>query len=488
MKLEIKKRSVPLTKGDTLVMFFTEKEMEDASRLTGEREELEGIDLRYFKAKTAETLFIPIAGRPNLVLCGLGKEESIDGETFRNASAAVTSLCRERGIREIIVAVPEKSGMAERDVISHTAEGLALSNYAFSRYKSNGNGEIKPLLDRISFITGENMAPLLKEIGIIAENTHLCRDLVNEISEESNALGIAREAGKIARSAGIDLKVYKKKDIEKMKMGLLLAVNRGSKVPAQLLVLKYRGNPQSSSWFALVGKGITFDSGGMNLKPSGHLETMRMDMSGAAIALYTIKAAAELKLRKNIYAVMPLTENMLSNDSYRPGDVFTAYNGKTVEIGNTDAEGRLILADALSFTEDKLKPSVIVDIATLTGACIVAFGETVAGYLSTDDALAAHMEEASKKTGDKIWRLPLYGEYDECLKSDMADLNNISSEKNAGTIIGAVFLKNFIKNTRWAHIDIAGTAWYSKPRGYRPKNATGFGVRLMVEAIRTWQE
>jgi leucyl aminopeptidase len=281
--------------------------------------------------------------------------------------------------------------------------------------------------------------------------------------------------------------VYGKKEIEKMKMGLLLAVNRGSKKPPRLVVLKYRGNPRSNKYFALVGKGITFDSGGMNLKPTGHIEDMRTDMAGAASALYALKSAAELKLKKNIYAVLPLTENMLANDSYRPGDVFTAFDGTTVEIGNTDAEGRLILADALAFTVKRLRPDCIVDIATLTGACLVTFGELVAGYVTTDEALGKLLEEAADATGDRIWELPLFKDYEENLKSDIADICNISPEKNAGTIMGGIFLKNFVNKTRWAHVDIAGTARYSKPRGYRPKNATGFGVRLLVEALINWK-
>jgi len=271
--------------------------------------------------------------------------------------------------------------------------------------------------------------------------------------------------------------------LRKLKMGLLLAVSRGSKYSPQLVILKYKGDPLNKRSFALVGKGITFDSGGMNLKPSGHISDMRSDMAGAATSIFTLKAAAELKLKKNIIAVIPLCENMIGNNSYKPGDVFTAYNGKTVEIGNTDAEGRLILADALSYTEKNLKPNYIVDIATLTGACLVCFGEIIAGLLSNNDTLAECLYEAGEDTDDRVWRLPLHEEYDEDIKSDIADINNISSGRNAGTIIGAVFLKNFIKDTSWAHLDIAGTSWYSKQRGYKPKHATGYGIRLILNAI-----
>jgi leucyl aminopeptidase len=183
---------------------------------------------------------------------------------------------------------------------------------------------------------------------------------------------------------------------------------------------------------------------------------------------------------------MPLTENMISNTAYRPGDVFTAYNGMTVEVGNTDAEGRLILADALAYTVNKLKPAHIIDIATLTGACVVTFGETVAGLISTDDALTGRIRKAADSTGEKLWPLPLYSEYEENMKSDIADLCNMSSEKNSGTIHGAAFLKNFVGETPWAHIDIAGTAWYTKQRGYRPRNATAYGLRLITDLLKNW--
>jgi leucyl aminopeptidase len=312
----------------------------------------------------------------------------------------------------------------------------------------------------------------------------LCRDMINETSDRCNPVTFAAEAKKLARAGGMTCRVYGKNEIQKMKMGLLMAVSRGSSYPPRMIVINYRGNPKEKKSIAIVGKGITFDSGGMNLKPSGHMETMRSDMSGAASCLYAVMAAAELRLKVNLTAVIPLCENMLSNNSFRPGDIFTAYNGKTVEIGNTDAEGRLILADALAYTVDRLKPDCIIDIATLTGACLVCFGEIIAGMLSTDDKLAERLFRAGEKSGERLWRLPLYREYDDDMKSDFADINNVSAGRNAGTIMGAVFLKNFVDKTPWAHIDIAGTSWYSKPRGYKPKHATGFGVRLFIDLLK----
>jgi leucyl aminopeptidase len=293
-------------------------------------------------------------------------------------------------------------------------------------------------------------------------------------------------AKKLASIKNVTCRVLGQKEISALKMGLLMAVNSGSSIPPQMVILSYRGEPGSRESIALVGKGITFDSGGMNLKTNGHIELMRMDMAGAATVMYALKTAAELGISKNIHAVMPLTENMISNTAYSPGDVFTAYNGMTVEVGNTGAEGRLILADALAYTLSKLKPAHIIDIATLTGACVVTFGETVAGLISTDDALTGRIRKAADSTGEKIWPLPLYSEYEENMKSDIADLCNMSSEKNSGTIHGAAFLKNFVGETPWAHIDIAGTAWYTKQRGYRPKNATAYGLRLITVLLKNW--
>lgn len=486
MKLSVKDTNLKFTGRDTVALFISEDDLKKPSLSLPYDlgDSLESIDTSFFKAKKGESLFYPTKKGPNIILCGIGSNEKMDLETLRNASSSVTLLCMEKSIREINIIIPEINKIHSDDTLASIAEGISLSSYIFDRYKTkNGEDPKKPLEKGYFFSGSKKAAEILARIEILSGNTKLCRDLANEMSYAASPSGIASVAKKLSKIKGISCKVYGKKEIEKLKMGLLLAVNQGSKEAAQLVVLKYTGNPSSKKYTALVGKGITFDSGGMNLKPTGSIETMREDMSGAAAVIYSIKAAAELKLKKNLYAVIPLTENMLSNDAYRPGDIFRSYSGKTVEIGNTDAEGRLVLADAIAFTEDTLKPEYIIDIATLTGACVVTFGETVAALMTTDDSLASIIEGSSAKTGEKLWRLPFYEDYEDRLKSDFADICNMSSEKNAGTIIGGVFLKNFIKKTKWAHIDIASTSWYSKQRGYRPKNATGYGVRLLVDII-----
>jgi leucyl aminopeptidase len=491
MILAAKKPRSILKKEDVVILFLAEQGPSERKKaLPGEFSYIEKrMDLSFFKGKQSEVIFIPFADNPAIILCGTGKKEDIDAESLRRCVAGAVGLCRDKSIRQVHVIVPDIKNLDGAHILSSIAEGMYLSNYGFDKYKTNKNENGKPLLKSAIFYTNaKNSASILKKVEIISKNTLLCRDIINETSEKCDSQGMAREARTLEKIPGVTCTIYGKKDIEKMKMGLILAVNKGSAKPPQLAVLKYRGDHHGKKFIALVGKGITFDSGGMNLKPSGHIEDMRTDMAGAAAALYAFKSAAELKLSKNLYAVLPLTENMLSNESYRPGDVFTAYNGTTVEIGNTDAEGRLVLADALAFTEKTLKPDCIIDIATLTGSCLATFGEMMAGYVTTDDGLGKILEEAAAATGELIWKLPLIKDYEENVKSDIADICNISSEKNAGTIMGGIFLKNFVKTKRWAHIDIASTARATKPRGYRPKNATGFGVRLLVEAISNWKD
>ncbi len=486
MKVKVKSGVEKHSEREAIAVFLDEETREGL--LKGEyigADYLNEIDIASISSAAGEISFTPLKNSPNVIIAGLGERKKISNESLRNAAASAVIFASSKKIASLLVAVPAVEAMTPEDSFRYTAEGMLLANYTFNRYKS---GKEKPeVLEKIEFLSEiENAGKILREVEIAAENTHLCRDLINDTADEVNPVSFAKLAREIASKSGLKCTVLDKKGIEKKKMGLILAVNRGSAVPAHVVVLEYRGDSKSKKVFGLVGKGVTFDSGGMNMKPSGSMETMRMDMAGAATVLYTMKTLAELKVKKNVTAVIPLTENMVSGTSFRPGDIFKAYNGKTVEIGNTDAEGRLILADALAYMEKEIKPDVIVDVATLTGACVVTFGETVAAYLSTDEEIAIILEGASKDTGEKIWRLPFFDDYDDRMKSEVADLNNMAAEKNAGTISGAVFLRNFVEKTKWAHIDIAGTAWYSKQRGYRPKNATGYGLRLLVEVVKKW--
>ncbi len=490
MKLVAARKEFKFKNTDTVALFLGEKGATDHKKAIPVEFSFINthIDLAFFKGKKSETIFMPLVDLPRIILCGIGNEDEADRESLRRSAANAVGLCRDKSIDELHLIMPVLPKIEKEQELSSIAEGIFLSNYSFDKYKTKKSEDRKPGLKRAFFHTdAPRAASILKKTECVCGNTLLCRDLINETSDKSDSTGIADVAKALAKIPGIECTIYGKKEIEKMKMGLILAVNKGSSRPPRLVVLRYRGNGKSKRFMALVGKGITFDSGGINLKPTGSIEDMRTDMAGAAAALYTLKSAAELRLKKNLYAILPLTDNMISNESYRPGDVFTAYNGMTVEIGNTDAEGRLVLADALAFAEKTLKPDCIIDMATLTGACVVTFGEYIAGYMTPHEGMAGLLEAAGTTTGDLVWRLPLLKDYEDLLKSDIADLSNISAEKNSGTIIGGIFLKNFVSGTPWAHIDIAGTARYSKQRGYRPKNATGYGVRLLVEIVANWE-
>ncbi len=267
-------------------------------------------------------------------------------------------------------------------------------------------------------------------------------------------------------------------------MGLLAAVSRGSAVEPAFIILSYKGFARSKDHTVLVGKGITYDTGGLNLKPTGSMETMRDDMSGGATALAAIGVAASLNLKVNVTAVVPSTENAIDSKSFKPGDVYKAHSGMSVEIGNTDAEGRLALADALSYSVQNLKPTRIIDFATLTGSMVIALGEGMSGLYCNDDKLCSALLHASDRTAEILWSMPLYDPYKEQLKSDIADIKNIGG-RAAGSVTAALFLREFVDTAPWAHIDIAGTAFASKERGYWPKNGVGFGVRLMIDFLNT---
>ena len=486
MNIILKKDINSLKANDTYCFFVTEEQAASdwASKIYQPiSEALSNINTASVTGKSGECFHVPLAKVPSLIVCGLGKSTDLTGESIRKAGASLVSFCVSRDITSISCIVPAPGTFIEAECARFVTEGIALSNYKFDKFKTKDKKN--KLIENLHIYSSDPLVPeIIREIQVIYKNTVLCRDLVNDASYNSTPENIASAAKSIASDKRVKCQIFGKKQIEDMKMGLLLAVNQGSVRPPQLVVLTYNGAPNDKSSIALVGKGLTFDSGGINLKTSGNIENMRMDMAGAAAVMFAFKSAVELNIKKNIYAVMPLTENMIAPNAYRAGDVFKAYNGLTVEIGNTDAEGRLILADALAYTAAKIKPSCIIDMATLTGACVVTFGETVAGLISTDEELTTKLRRAAEKTGERLWPLPLYSDYEEDMKSDIADLNNKSSEKNAGTIHGAAFLKSFINNIPWAHIDIAGTAWNSKPRGYRPKNATGYGVRLIVEFLK----
>jgi leucyl aminopeptidase len=473
---------------DVLILpFWHDDKAEPACKQTEFRSDcaLAGED---FKGKEGETLFLYRKGKKEnrILLLGLGKKEACTLETIRKAYAAALKSCRHKKLTHLCAALPQ----IDLPVAYAAAEGLMLMNYAFDQLKCDVLKDDPPVLvEDICFIgINEKTFAQCCDAQIVINAVNYARDLINGNADDVTPQMLAHTAKDLALDhKKIRTTVLDKTEITRAQMGLLLAVNRGSFRDPAFIIIEYQGDPKSSTTTALVGKGITYDTGGLNLKPTGSMETMKDDMSGAAAVLGTIKAAAELGLKVNLIGIIASTENSIGSKSYKPGDVYKSYSGKTVEISNTDAEGRLVLADAVSYVQDNFKPTRIIDLATLTGGIVIALGEEASGLFSNNDKLAAAIMKAGENTHERVWRLPLYPEYREALKSQIADIKN-SADRKASPITGAIFIQEFIKKTPWVHLDIAGTAFLTSPRHYHATNATGVGVRLLIDFLKSEED
>lgn len=440
-----------------------------------------------FKGKEGETLFVYVDRQPEkrLVLLGLGEKEKLTTEVLRRAYGSLIKACLPKKAVSLNLLMPEAPGMTSEVLVRGIVEGLLLANYTFDKLKHDVIKENPVVLVQNTNLIGADKAALevAKKYKTICEGVILARDLVNGNADEITpqylsklALNIAKENPKVKAT------IFDKKRIEKEKMGLILAVNRGSAIDPAFIILEYKGSPKAKDHTILIGKGITYDTGGLNLKSSG-MDIMKCDMGGAATVLATIQVAAKLKLPVHLTAIVPSTDNCLSATSYKPGDVYKSYAGKTVEITNTDAEGRLVLADALAYAEKNLKPTRIIDFATLTGGIDIALGNETTGMMTNDDVLADQFMRAGNETFERVWRLPLFEEYKDNLRSDVADIKNAAS-RSASSITGGIFLQHFVGKMPWAHFDIASTAFLSEAKRYNPKHGTGVGVRLMIEFLQ----
>jgi len=422
----------------------------------------------------------------SILVISLGKKTEFTNDRLRIVMSLITYFLRrnkQKTFTTNIIALtelpPEVSGMA-------AAEGLILSDYFFDKYKTKKDD--KPeivgsvLLDdskKSGFIAGFNKG------SIIAQATNYSKNLVNEPAAVMTPEAIEKEAKLLSKNSKIRVKVMNKAELQKKRLNALLAVSLGSDHQPKLIFIEYNGTGNTKEKYtAIIGKGIAFDSGGYNLKPSSGIGDMKCDMAGAAAVLGTIKAASELGLKKNILGVIPTCENLINGAAYKPGDIIKAYNGKTIEVDNTDAEGRLILADAISYTEKNYSPEKIIDLATLTGACIVALGFYYAALYTNDKVLGDKLLAAGQESSDKLWLMPFDKEYHDLLDGDISDIRNMSrwtSHQAAGSITGAVFISKFVdlEKTKWAHLDIAGTAFIPEAKDYNQKYATGAGVRLL---------
>lgn len=449
------------------------------------------LENKEFRGEEEETYIIPTLGKlkaERLIMVGMGKEEDFNHDTIRKAAAYLVKAIKKIAIQEYVAMMPEFVNLDEKTLARSFVEGTIMGFYDFKIYKTEEK-EKNRKIETVKLMWSDNSkikkADEGKKVGeVIANVVNYVRDLGNQPANVMTPSRLASEAQKLSEEYDdINVKIFSLDDSVKMGMNLFYAVAKGSNEPAKFIILEYNMNREDLPLYAIIGKGITFDSGGLSLKPSEGMESMKYDMCGAAAVLGIMKAAAELKLPIRLVGVIPATENMPSGSATKPGDIMRSYTGITVEIVNTDAEGRLILADALGYVSKNYKPRAIVDLATLTGACVVALGHYASGLFTKDDSLAEKIIKAGEKSGDRVWRLPLWPEYYEQIKSDFADIKNVGG-KPAGAITAAAFLSKFITNDiSWAHLDIAGTAFVDKERAYIPKGATGAGVRVVIQFL-----
>jgi leucyl aminopeptidase len=481
--------AVWLQKGDDKVLRGPTQQVDHA--LEGQiRDRMEDGD---FRAQRNETLVLYPQGRlaaQRLILVGLGAPDEVTFDVLREAGATAAKKARALGLTTLHLTLPE-IGAGTLDVIPHVealVEGVILGQYRYHELRTQLD-DVRPDVDTLVLLAPDAEATRqIREAArtgqIIAESTILARDLVNRPANIANPAHIANATKALAQDVGLACRILDKPEMEELGMHLLLSVNRGSEEPAQMVVLEHRTAEEGAPTVVLVGKGITFDSGGLSLKSSQGMVKMKGDMGGAAAVVGTLRAVALLELPINVIGLTPLTENMPDARATHPGDVITSLKGLSVEIVNTDAEGRLILADALTYAGE-FDPDAVLDIATLTGGRIVALGAHAAAVMGDDDVIK-HLTRSGETTGERVWQLPLFKEYGRQLESDVADLKNTGG-RAASTITAGFFLSKFVpEETPWVHVDIAGLGITDEARPHVPKGGTGYGVRLLVEALRTW--
>jgi len=465
---------------------------EDAVELTGDLAQLdeqlagtlkELIQEVDFKGKTGTSAIARVGGNNpirKIAIVGLGKAPDLKLDTVRQAAGICAKLAKKEKCPTLGISFPVWKS-APDVTASAIVEGVELSLHQDNRFKSEPDDKT-PQIEQIHLLGFAGTESAIVRARQITAGVILARELVAAPANYVTPITMAETAQTLAAECGLELEILEQEDCEKLGMGAFLGVARASDLPPKFIHLTYKpaGTPRRK--IAIVGKGLTFDSGGLNIKPTGSgIEIMKVDMGGAAATFGAAKAIGHIKPDVEVHFISAVTENMISGSAMRPGDILTASNGKTIEVNNTDAEGRLTLADALVFA-DKLGLDAIVDLATLTGACVIALGEDIAGLWSPQDSVAAEIVAASELAGEKFWRMPMEEKYFEGLKALHADMKN-TGPRPGGSITAALFLKQFVKDTPWAHLDIAGPVWIEKENGYNGPGATGFGVRTLVHWV-----
>lgn len=425
-----------------------------------------------------------------LLLVGLGKPGKLDADRLREYAATAANRARELKVEQYALAVPDAPHLTPLAVGQALAEGSLLSVYSYRKYKTDSDTDGKheiTTLQVIQFSADDSLNQGVSVGEAIARGVMLARDLANAPGNDVTPSVLAETAQQIGERFGMQVTVLGLPELREQGFGGLLAVAQGSAQEPRFIVMEHGARYADGPTICLVGKGITFDSGGISIKPSERMEDMKMDMGGAAAVLGAMHSVGALDLPLHVVGIVSSAENMPSATAYKPGDIVTTLSGKTIEVINTDAEGRVVLADALFYAQ-RFQPAAVIDLATLTGAIGVALGPHATGLMSNDDDLAARLSAAGESTGERIWRLPLWDPYKEMVKSDIADVKN-SAGRAGGAITAAAFLSTFVGEYPWAHLDIAGTAWTDRPtKAYTPKGATGVGVRLLVGLLQSWMQ
>jgi leucyl aminopeptidase len=497
VKVELKPFGEPGERRDALVFGLLEGMSEPGDRMRALNSVSGGVigaalsegDFNGRAEQTLALISTKTNGPRRIILTGLGRPGELDDERVRRTLAAAYKAAERLEVKvlgvdlgSLEVAGPDLPRCAEL-----AAETALLALWRSLRYRSELKEEEQPRIEQVELLwpgedVPEGVVRAVGEAATTAAGTCYTRDLVGRPGNELFPEALASEAEKVAARHNFGFSVLDRGELEKQGLNALLSVGLGSARPPCLVVLDSAPDSKEQP-IALVGKGITFDSGGISIKPANGMEAQKGDMAGAAAVLAAADVLGQIGLDRRLVIVIPAAENMPGPSAQRPGDIWKSYQGLTIEVVNTDAEGRLALADGLAYAVKNYSPTMMIDIATLTRACYMALGDLSAGLLGSDNDLCTRLEKAGARTGERVWRLPLWPDYDEQLKSKSADMKNIG-DRGAGTIIGGTFLKHFVGETRWAHIDIAGVSWLEKERAYLPAGPTGFGVRLLVEALR----
>jgi len=445
--------------------------------------------LKDMEGKLGKLSIIPIPGKKpaqRILLAGIGRKEDLTKDTIRYVSGKIAQKIRELKLKEFSIITPPNTITDQISSVSQIIEGVKMSLYKFDKFKAE---KIDKSPDLTIIVSKSNkISKAIKVAETVAEGAIFTKSIANLPPNECTPTTLANFAKDISKKNKMKCTVISQPELKKKGFGGISAVGKGSKNEPKLITIEHNGGLKTQKPIVLVGKAVTFDTGGISLKPGQSMDEMKFDKCGGCTVLGIMKSVSELKLPINVVGIIPSVENMPGGEAYRPGDIIKLYNGKTAEILNTDAEGRLILADALAYGEKQYSPKAIIDFATLTGACIVALGNNVAAIVSNNKQLTKKITDSSKTTTEEIWELPLTQDYMDMIKSDVADIKNVGIGRAAGTITAAAFLKNAIKDTPWAHLDIAGVAWTqgaaTKEKPYNPKGATGFGVRLILDYLQ----